>query len=61
MENNDSQFTLKSPIQSNFNNISTPNKEFAMGTPQIKNELFKLIPISPFVNKNNSPQEKSYS
>jgi len=61
MENNENQFTLKSPIQNNINNISTPNKEFTMGTPKIKNELFKLIPISPFVNKNNSPQEKSYS
>ena len=61
MENNENQFTLISSNQNNFNNISTPNKEFTIGTPQIKNELFKLIPISPFINKNNSPQEKSYS
>ena len=61
MENNENQFTLLSSNQNNFNNISTPNKEFTIGTPQIKNELFKLIPISPFINKNNSPQEKGYS
>ena len=37
MENNENQFTLLSSNQNNFNNISTPNKEFTIGTPQIKN------------------------